>query len=224
MQIEHKAKDKAMGAVLGNQHVAGIHKKDGLINNKYRTAKTISTGPLVSSIAEFRELRDRIATKPFGAAACFIQALLNYCSEDEAKHNEGCAMVTISLWEDSIVHSGEGYMGYSIHSSDVDRLARVVHPRDYIVRSYVSGSSKDNGYSIVNVNEISIDIRPQWENAGSEREGRMKVFIWSSGADTARPITLKRNDKGIWKVSEFSSLTLDIPPPAALGPSASDVL
>lgn len=199
------------------------NKQKGFFNGERRSAKSMSSGRLVSTAEEFRALRDEMADKPYGAAVCFIQALLNYCSEDPDVHEQGNGMVTLCLWEESLVSDGGGYMGFSIHRSDEDRLRRMAPPKEYIVRSYVSGTSPENGYEF-DPSNITIAIRPQKEHAGSEREGWVKVFIWSSGADTARPITLKKNSKGVWKVSEFSSLTVDIRPPVPPGPTAADVL
>jgi hypothetical protein len=39
------------------------------------------------------------------------------------------------------------------------------------------------------------------------------VFVWSTGASSARPITLTKNKNGIWKVKGFSSLVVECQPP-----------
>ena len=44
---------------------------------------------------------------------------------------------------------------------------------------------------------------------------RAKVFVWSSGADSPRPLTLIKNNRGLWKATNWSSLTVGIRPPAA---------
>jgi hypothetical protein len=41
----------------------------------------------------------------------------------------------------------------------------------------------------------------------------VKVFVKCTGADSPRPITLVKNDKGIWKAKEFSSLLVGIKAP-----------
>ncbi|WP_167882958.1 DUF6935 domain-containing protein [Leptospira barantonii] len=40
-----------------------------------------------------------------------------------------------------------------------------------------------------------------------------------SGADTPRPVTLKKNAKGVWKAREFSSLLVGIKKPASKNPA-----
>ncbi len=40
------------------------------------------------------------------------------------------------------------------------------------------------------------------------------MYLWSTGADTPRPIALERNDKGLWKAFEWSSLEVDVRPPS----------
>jgi hypothetical protein len=39
---------------------------------------------------------------------------------------------------------------------------------------------------------------------------KAKVFVTSSGADTARPIHLLKNDKGFWKANNWSSLVVGV--------------
>ena len=48
-----------------------------------------------------------------------------------------------------------------------------------------------------------------------QSNGAMRIFIKCNGAASPRPITLKQNDKGIWKVSEFSSLFVGVAKPAS---------
>eukprot|EP00890_Picochlorum_soloecismus_P002838 jgi/Picsp_1/3555/NSC_06393-R1_conserved domain protein len=169
---------------------------------------------LPRTVEEFLSIRDQMAASPQGGAVCFILALINYADPDPAIHAEGVAMMIISMCEENIVSAHEGapesYKGYVLHRSDAERLARVT---DYLARSYVTGATPDNQYSINDPSSISIAFRHQTEYTGSEADGSKKVFIWSNGADTARPVSLKRNAKGFWKVNEFSSITVGIRPP-----------
>lgn len=48
-------------------------------------------------------------------------------------------------------------------------------------------------------------------------DGLVKLFLYSSGADSPRPIQLSRNDKGLWKAYSWSSLESGVRPPAGNG-------
>ena len=51
--------------------------------------------------------------------------------------------------------------------------------------------------------------------SGDASEGRLKVFVASSGAASPRPVTLQRNNRGLWKAVEWSSLTLGVAAPSS---------
>jgi hypothetical protein len=167
---------------------------------------------LPRTVQEFLSLRDRIATTPEGGATCFIMALINYANP--LNHDEGVSMAILSMAEENVVPSQEpgSYNGYGLHRSDIDRLNRASQKT---ANSYVAGTSPENDYTIQNPNSCSIGFRAQDKSAGSVAEGTKKVFVWSSGADAARPITMKRNVNGIWKAFEFSSLVVEVRSPAS---------
>ncbi len=48
---------------------------------------------------------------------------------------------------------------------------------------------------------------------GNRETGQYKVFVACSGAELPRPVTLKKNDQGLWKASEWSSLLVGVMPP-----------
>jgi len=49
--------------------------------------------------------------------------------------------------------------------------------------------------------------------SGNRETGQYKVSVTCSGAELPRPVTLKKNDKGLWKASEWSSLLVGVIPP-----------
>lgn len=179
---------------------------------------------LPSTVDDFLQVRDALAHSPQGGAFCFILALIQYASPDPNVHQEGVRMMVLSVLEENLIPDngeGYGYKGYALHRSDIDRLARV---SEYLARSYVHGTNNENHYTIPDLRNIKMKFRAQADFTGSVMEGRKKVFVWSSGADTARPMSLVKNAKGIWKVNEFSSVTVEIRPPIPVGPGAADVL
>lgn len=173
----------------------------------HKADSTVSVESLPRSVDQLRDIRDRIATTPEGGALVFILALINYTSPDN--HDVGTQMCTLAVAEDSVVKSQESgnLNGYVLHRSDVERLNRA---NAAVAASYVIGTSPENNYALQDGQEISIGFRNQEKHAGSVASGTRKVFVWSTGADTARPIKLKRNIRGIWKVCEFSSLVVGV--------------
>lgn len=166
------------------------------------------------TVGDLRAIRDSIAQTPEGGALVFIIALINYASAEN--HQAGVKMAILSMWEENIVESNAAgnLNGYVLHRSDAERLNRA---NMAIAASYVAGTAPENDYTIPDPTSIEIGFRAQSEYSGSEASGTKKVFVWSSGADTARPLTLKRNVNGVWKVAEFSSLVVGVRPPASEG-------
>ncbi|WP_425529134.1 DUF6935 domain-containing protein [Leptospira yasudae] len=49
--------------------------------------------------------------------------------------------------------------------------------------------------------------------SGTKESEQRKLFFPSSGADSERPVTLRRNAKRVWKAREFSNLLAGIKKP-----------
>jgi hypothetical protein len=83
-----------------------------------------------------------------------------------------------------------------------DKLAN----KPYIFSSYIKGTKVDDGYSTEGKPQ-EIEITKTQE----QPDGRFKLFVKTSGADTPRPITLiKEKTTGLWLVEEFSSIFVDV--------------
>lgn len=83
-----------------------------------------------------------------------------------------------------------------------DKLAN----KPYIFSSYIKGTKVDDGYST--------DGKPQEieiTRTQEQPDGRFKIFVKTSGAETPRPITLIKEKKtGLWLIEEFSSIFVDV--------------
>jgi hypothetical protein len=83
---------------------------------------------------------------------------------------------------------------------------------EYLPRSYFLGTRPENGYQH---GELPIVMRFSTNPySGDPAQGRVKLFVECSGADSPRPITVERNDSGQWRAVEWSSLLSGIRPPA----------
>jgi hypothetical protein len=87
-----------------------------------------------------------------------------------------------------------------------------------IARSYAGGDHR-SGYGGFAPDRIALDRGYSADRQGIDypAAGQAKFFVRCGGADTPRPVTLARNDAGYWKVTNFSSLTVGVRPPAGGG-------
>jgi hypothetical protein len=162
---------------------------------------------LPTSIEEFLDLRDRVATTPEGGAATMVVALLAY-AETEGLGQECLAC---AVGSSRLVDGAQGYRGRQLSNASLQRIRTQLRGRDYLLRSYVGGTEPEDGYQL--------GSPPYWieclrnPHSGDPASGRCKVFVASSGADSPRPVTVALNENGIWKAMEWSSLVVGVRPP-----------
>lgn len=170
-------------------------------------AQDISIEAIPTNMDQFLEIRAKLAQTPQGGAAVFILSMLLYEREPEL----GMQAFTIALDRHKLAKNNPGYKGYVPDQTFQNNVKSYLAPRSYIARSYILGTSPEQGYQMG---------KPPYKmqfssNAHSEQsDGSMRIFIKSSGADSPRPVTLKKNNRGIWKVSNYSSLFMGIRSPA----------
>jgi hypothetical protein len=93
----------------------------------------------------------------------------------------------------------------------------------YCRTAYPVGATRANKY-VFDKSKVSFRFRKQERLVGSIDSGKYKVFACSEGTATCRPMQMVRNDKGFWKVDNFSSISTGCAGPVKDGPSASDDL
>ncbi len=161
------------------------------------------------TIDEFVALRDRIAQTPEGGAATLVVALIAYAGDETL----GRACLTVAVDRGSLQEGPKGYKGWQLPDNVLKRVGLQIKGKEYLPRSYIRGAAPANGYALpAPPYVIECSDNPY---SGDREAGPYKVFVACSGADSPRPVTLKRNDKGFWKASEWSSLIVGIRPPAA---------
>lgn len=166
------------------------------------SAQTVKVDKLPATVDEFLELRNNIATSPEGGATVFLTALKIYVENPEL--GEQCFVIAVdkgSLQEGSI------YKGFALRKSDLQLIKNQMAKNKKISNSYIQGSSPENGYSVKTPYEYKYKSNPY---SGDAEIGPYKIFVFCSGADSPRPITLKKNNKGIWKASSWSSVLVGI--------------
>jgi hypothetical protein len=155
------------------------------------------------NIEEFVQLRDRIATTPQGGVAIFVIAMHLYTQDP--KLGEACLTIAMDA---SRLKVGNAYKGFAPNDSDFGLLKSQLQQHPHLPRTYFKGTSPENGYALPKGKlEINCQTNPY---SGKESEGKIKVFTICTGADSARPMQLQRNDKGLWKATEWSSLLVGV--------------
>ncbi len=159
------------------------------------------------SIDDFVALRGEIATTPQGGAAMMVIALLVFAQDQDL----GRQCLTVAADRGRLQQGDQGYKGWQLSRRDLQRIQRQIQRQEYLPRSYIHDAAPENGYTIPTPPwTIECSDNPY---SGDLASGAYKVFVACSGASTPRPVTLKRNDKGFWKASEWSSLIVGIQAP-----------
>ncbi len=158
---------------------------------------------------EFIELRNRIATSPQGAPVMFMIAAHTYQKNPEL----GIKFLIIAV-DQGLLQQGSGpesYKGFELQRNEINRIKEQLRQSPYLADSYFLGTSPANGYAIPGGSpKFDVTSNP---HSGNASDGRMRIFIRSTGADSPRPIEVKVNDKGLWKVSNFGSVMMGIRKP-----------
>lgn len=140
---------------------------------------------------------------PEGGALAFAVALYTF-SEDPRL---GTALLTLTLDISRIVDGPEGVSGKQ--PFDLRDFRERNGARPYIARPMFQGTSPAQGYAMPPLPwELRVHGQPQHSAPDDVR-----LYIVTTGADSPKPLRLKRNDKGLWKALEWSSFQGNCRPP-----------
>ncbi len=178
-------------------------------------SKEVTISSIPASADEFIQMRDRLATTPEGGAAMLIVALMGFSKSESL----GMQFLTLAL-DQRNVGSGNAYKGYAPSSSIMYHVNRLNRQNVwwYTPFAYVEGATAESNYKVSAPYTI---ITSRNKYSGDESSGKVKVFVNVHGF-SPRPITVAKNDKGIWKAYECSSVFVNVPAPASA--SSSDPL
>ena len=160
----------------------------------------ISFASLPSNLDELKALPEASLKEPEYGAALFVIAMMNY------KNDPATAI--------SMLEFLKGPGGVSEYEKQFinDRLS---DGKEYVVRSYFAGTSPENDYT----HSIPYTVIPE-KDAASEDNGRIRVFMRSSGADSPRMIKMRlKASTGEWFIEEEMILS-DIRIPKSSDPWA----
>lgn len=164
---------------------------------------TISSVP--TTIEEFKTLRDNLSTTPQGGATAFMLALKIFAKDEQFGHQ--CLVLTVDR---NSLSQGNIYKGFQLSRSDISRIKSQLSYNPQLTNSYIKGATPENNYTVNLPYVYSYTTNP---TSGSEADGYMKLFIACYGADSPRPIHIKKNNRGVWKVNNWSSVIVGIKKP-----------
>ncbi len=153
------------------------------------TNTEVKISALPTGVEEFVSLRDQVADSPAGGAAMFVVALYLH-TQDRAL---GLQCLTVAVDRNQLTEGREGYKGLQPARRCIQNWRDRVLSKPYIAASYFLGTSPGGKYAlpappfVIGFKEVRNPY---------QKEGQAKCFVYSSGADSARPITLIRNNRG----------------------------
>lgn len=154
---------------------------------------------LPESLQEFKEIAAMGLAAPENVCALFLCALNLYCADKDS-----------GIEAMNIIKGPKPMTPY-----DVQFLRDRLRGKEYLPRAYFNGASPKNNYTPTEyVLEVLPDQRPQ-----DIEEGYIRVFLKTEGADSPRPMKLRKKGEN-WFLWEYSSILSGIRIPEEQDPWA----
>lgn len=164
--------------------------------------KTVTITQQPRTVDEFVKLRDEIANTPEGGATIFLMAYKIY--NENQSLGEQCLVIAVDRGS---LQQGNIYKGFQLMRGDISRMNSQLSSNPKLPNSYIKGSSPENDYSVNLPFVFEYSTNPY---SGNEEEGYLKLFVECSGADSPRPLHVQKNNRGIWKAKNWSSVLVGI--------------
>jgi len=165
-----------------------------------RGAETFTFAALPNNLAELCALPEAALDSPYKTAALAVAALCRFEQDEAAVHE----MLDFLKGPDSLSNLEKQFLR--------DRLAG----KGYKSFSFFAGATPDNGYTPALPYRLTVSANPYSFDA----ENWATLYVTSAGADTPRPIKLrKKPSTGQWFLNELQCLS-DIRVPTASDPWA----
>lgn len=163
-----------------------------------RPSETVVIASIPDSAEAFAHRCKQHATTPAGAAAMYVTALLMLPADADLAGK--CAAIACdSAYVD---RAGEP-------TGTLKFLLGQHRSRPDVARSYVQGTSPEDGHALPNAPYTVLVYLPA-DYSTARPPKQVKVFVDCRGADTPRPVTLTRGPDGLWRVHEASSLAVGV--------------
>ena len=164
------------------------------MSNERNSMTEVTLAEMPVDVQGFTRLLSGLNGTPEGAAAGIIAALSVMAG------NRGAGRECVSAADPSLPGSRMRFVEERLQG------------REYLTQSYFAGTAPESGYRLQpGPLVIRFSTNPY---SGDASQGRVKLFVQCSGADSPRPVTVARNAEGTWTAVEWSSLLLGVRPPA----------
>ncbi len=172
-----------------------------------------------SAFETSRQRGDGVApNSAFGGAASFLVAAMVYAENEEL----GLQMLTVAIHPDeraSMSRPGN-YRGYMPSMREQQRMRQQWRGRRaHVPRTYALGTSPQNAYAVPTG---ALRFRIVRQSIDAHADGQVKLFVFSTGADTPRSILMRADARGRYKAVNWSSLETGTRPPVAAPDPDSD--
>jgi hypothetical protein len=172
----------------------------GIFAQNGRYTVTVSTMP--TTLAEFEQLRDQVATTAEGGAAMTLIALKMYAV------NSTVGIQCLVMQADrTLLQPSTGpysYKSYELKPPLRVKIQQAIDRQKYLPNSYFPGATTTNGYR-PSAAPWAFNFTSSLYN-GQPAEGSMTLQVRCFGASTARTVHLGKTDRGIWKFSNLDGL------------------
>ena len=170
------------------------------MNHTQNTQETYTFPALPGNLEELKALPGADLTSPYGTAALVLAALGSFQRDEGAVHE----MLDYLKGPESLSGLEKQFLR--------DRL----RGKPYKCLSFFAGAVPENGYEPEKPYRITVSSNP----CSFQEENWATVYVHSGGADSPRPIRLrKKPSTGQWFLNEIQCLS-DIRPPKAEDPWA----
>lgn len=142
---------------------------------------------------------------PVSAIKFFINCLYVY----QQGNDKALGYVGYVLSKDNLVADKTSPSGFKPSPYTLNFIKMVQEPKNVNVIIAAMGANYENDYTDVDPDNYELNITSEID----ETKDDLSVFIKSGGHDLPFPINVSKNNKGQWKITEFSSLVLGVRKP-----------
>jgi hypothetical protein len=160
--------------------------------------------PMITSFKKFQAAWEKDADNPHDSIMYYIIAALNIEKDPDLAD----AMMTVVVSKRQTLESSKSPSGYKLRKTAKYYIGQFKEDKN-IARSYM-GADWKNDYKFSKSNMVMTVTKDQKVD-----DKTRKIFIHSGGADSARPVTIKRNKHGQWKLTSYGSLCVGVRKPAS---------
>jgi hypothetical protein len=160
--------------------------------------ETINIKALPSTVDRFIKMRDKLATSPKGGYAMFVVAMILYARDETL----GTRCFITIMDRSYVKQGGRGikYKGYTLNRNGT-RFFRYLKTHPYLGHIYIQKTDVRNKYALPKGNYT---IR--FNQATVRGKNRISLYAFTTSGNRPRPITLQKNNRGLWKAYGFSSV------------------